>query len=394
MHVTRCPVPGTINLTADISSLPRSTLNCVLICTICIPYTGDIVYSNCQYHHTSLTSNFSPSQPIPRLALDNRKTTLATTKQCTNIINKMNRGSDLPNGRIITPTLPITSPEEYSIRYCSSPLPPLTHSPACSEHCQSRDHYQQGSIIDEALLAAIPPSNNNDKPFTSNVNRHYPSDTDQHLPVGLARDAHGRTHPCERLPSIRGLLQSVYRVKSVPTLVQEHGELVRRAHPPYYAHPSMMMNSVDPRRLAETGEALPSSPTFPPPIPLISPLHATNLGYQHLQALSHSHTPNPSQRQNEASPQNLQKIHKCLVEGCQKIFPTKSRLNRHAIVHSGDKPFKCLFSKCNKAFSRKDNMLQHFKSHGIMGTANSKREEDKNLLELLKEVKGKVSERE
>ena len=140
----------------------------------------------------------------------------------------------------------------------------------------------------------------------------------------------------------------------------------------------------------------PSSPTYYRPHPILSPLHASNLVYQHLQALSHSHPPSPSQKQTETLPQSPQKIHKCMVEGCQKIFPTKSRLNRHSIVHSGNKPFKCQFSKCNKVFSRKDNMLQHFKSHGIMGRegVNSKEEEERKLLELLKEISGKAGERD
>lgn len=56
-------------------------------------------------------------------------------------------------------------------------------------------------------------------------------------------------------------------------------------------------------------------------------------------------------------------IYQCEMPSCRKIFPTKSRLNRHTVVHTGDRPFACPASGCAKTFSRRDNMMQHFKSH-------------------------------
>lgn len=53
----------------------------------------------------------------------------------------------------------------------------------------------------------------------------------------------------------------------------------------------------------------------------------------------------------------------CRYQGCNKAFPTRSRLSRHEIVHEGQKNFQCTYPGCPKRFSRKDNMLQHYRNH-------------------------------
>jgi hypothetical protein len=55
----------------------------------------------------------------------------------------------------------------------------------------------------------------------------------------------------------------------------------------------------------------------------------------------------------------------CTHVGCRKVFPSRSRLHRHEIVHLGEKNFKCIHPGCEKRFSRKDNMLQHYRNHGV-----------------------------
>ncbi|KAG0418973.1 Zinc finger C2H2 protein, partial [Dictyocoela roeselum] len=62
---------------------------------------------------------------------------------------------------------------------------------------------------------------------------------------------------------------------------------------------------------------------------------------------------------------NGRKIYFCPFERCNRNFPSKSRIKRHFVVHTDDKPYKCLNPYCQKAFSRKDNMIQHYKSHCI-----------------------------
>ncbi|KAM0681325.1 transcriptional repressor [Glugoides intestinalis] len=57
------------------------------------------------------------------------------------------------------------------------------------------------------------------------------------------------------------------------------------------------------------------------------------------------------------------KMYNCPWKGCDKVFPSLSRIKRHYIIHTDIKPFKCLNLACNRRFSRKDNMLQHYRVH-------------------------------
>jgi uncharacterized Zn-finger protein len=57
------------------------------------------------------------------------------------------------------------------------------------------------------------------------------------------------------------------------------------------------------------------------------------------------------------------KLFYCPWEGCDKSFPSLSRIKRHYIIHTKLKPFKCLNKGCIRRFSRKDNMLQHYRVH-------------------------------
>ncbi|XP_055944770.1 5'-deoxynucleotidase HDDC2-like isoform X1 [Argiope bruennichi] len=49
------------------------------------------------------------------------------------------------------------------------------------------------------------------------------------------------------------------------------------------------------------------------------------------------------------------KYYKCPY--CSKIFPFKSMLNQHILVHTKEKPFKC--SICNQSFQRKEGLRYH-----------------------------------
>lgn len=57
------------------------------------------------------------------------------------------------------------------------------------------------------------------------------------------------------------------------------------------------------------------------------------------------------------------KMYICPWNGCDKTFPSLSRIKRHYIIHTDIKPFKCLNPGCDRRFSRKDNMLQHYRVH-------------------------------
>ncbi|XP_055913218.1 transcription factor YY2 [Eupeodes corollae] len=48
---------------------------------------------------------------------------------------------------------------------------------------------------------------------------------------------------------------------------------------------------------------------------------------------------------------------------CGKAFIDNSKLNRHLVVHTGDKPYKCWFKGCGKRFSLDFNLRTHARIH-------------------------------
>jgi len=55
-------------------------------------------------------------------------------------------------------------------------------------------------------------------------------------------------------------------------------------------------------------------------------------------------------------------LHKCTVEGCNKLFNFEYNLKKHKLVHIYGK-FKCKYAGCNEQFTYKGNKVRHEKQH-------------------------------
>lgn len=64
--------------------------------------------------------------------------------------------------------------------------------------------------------------------------------------------------------------------------------------------------------------------------------------------------------------------HQCLI--CSKSLSSASSLDRHMLVHSGERPFKCKL--CDMSFTTNGNMHRHMRTHGEFDTSDISRSLD------------------
>ena len=62
-----------------------------------------------------------------------------------------------------------------------------------------------------------------------------------------------------------------------------------------------------------------------------------------------------------ADPTGQAKVYNCCL--CGKMLSSFSSLDRHMLVHSGERPFSCAF--CGQTFTTNGNMHRHQRTHGL-----------------------------
>ncbi|KAM6143992.1 transcription factor YY2 [Erethizon dorsatum] len=70
-----------------------------------------------------------------------------------------------------------------------------------------------------------------------------------------------------------------------------------------------------------------------------------------------------------------EKPFQCVFEGCGKRFSLDFNLRTHVRIHTGDRPFACPFNGCNRKFAQSTNLKSHILAHAKKKNIPVKRED-------------------
>ena len=58
-----------------------------------------------------------------------------------------------------------------------------------------------------------------------------------------------------------------------------------------------------------------------------------------------------------------EKPFQCTFDGCGKRFSLEFNMRTHIRIHTGDRPYVCTYDTCNKAFAQSTNLKSHMDTH-------------------------------
>uniref|UniRef100_A0A0K2V0B2 YY1 transcription factor b [Danio rerio] n=1 Tax=Lepeophtheirus salmonis TaxID=72036 RepID=A0A0K2V0B2_LEPSM len=74
-----------------------------------------------------------------------------------------------------------------------------------------------------------------------------------------------------------------------------------------------------------------------------------------------------------------EKPFQCTFEGCGKRFSLDFNLRTHVRIHTGDRPYVCPFDGCNKKFAQSTNLKSHILTHAKQKSGSSSRGGNSNV---------------